>query len=359
MRLSMYLNVVCTLGLATLPAMAENPAEPGKGKTETPAALPATLSAEGLPAEWLQGTPVKNWEPGKTYLLEFWATWCGPCLAQIPHLNELHQEMPDSATFQIVGINVFDKSTPKVLKNFLANRNPSPTYTIGADTKEQSATLWLKPLGVSGIPFSMIVKDGKILWKGHPTQLNKELIQSIIDGKPAPKPRDTAEEQRAIRTTAQGIARAYFEGDYQAGEQKLNEALKQKDLSDDNKLLLLKAPFHPLLRTKQYDRLRTVLDRIPAELPEYPYALMNYAHIIITTYEIPADKKNLKGAEQAILKATALQKANAKKNYSASLAWSRIAEARLLSGDRKGAIEAQEEAVRQLPLYQHLNKLTK
>lgn len=359
MRLSMYLSVVCTLGMAALPAMAENPAEPGKDKTETPAAQPTTLSPDGLPAEWLQGTPVKNWEPGKTYLLEFWATWCGPCLAQIPHLNELHQEMPDSDTFQIVGINVFDKSTPKVLKNFLANRKSSPTYTIGADTKGQSAALWLKPLGVDGIPFSRIVKDGKILWKGHPNQLNKELIQNIIDGKPAPRPRDTSEEQRAFRATAQSIAQAYADGDYQSGEQKLNEALKQKDLSDDNKLMLLRIPFTQLLQAGQYDMVRTALDRIPQELPENPYALMNYAHMIITTYEIPTDKKNLKGAEEAILKATALQKASAKKNYSASLEWSRIAEARLLSGDRKGAIEAQEEAVRQLPLYQHRNNLTK
>jgi thiol-disulfide isomerase/thioredoxin len=40
-------------------------------------------------ARWLQGDAVTKFEPGKVYVVEFWATWCGPCIRQMPHLAEL------------------------------------------------------------------------------------------------------------------------------------------------------------------------------------------------------------------------------------------------------------------------------
>ena len=42
--------------------------------------------------EFVKGEPLKDLEKGKTYVVEFWATWCGPCRTSIPHLTELQKK---------------------------------------------------------------------------------------------------------------------------------------------------------------------------------------------------------------------------------------------------------------------------
>ncbi len=56
------------------------------------------------PLSWIQGTPVTKFEPGHVHVVEFWATWCPPCIKVIPHLSALQKKYPDSLT--VVGVNV-------------------------------------------------------------------------------------------------------------------------------------------------------------------------------------------------------------------------------------------------------------
>src|SRR5687767_13027650 len=60
-------------------------------------------------AKWVKGEPVKEFEKGKVYVVEFWATWCGPCRTSIPHLTEMQKKYEDKVVF--IGVSDEDAET--------------------------------------------------------------------------------------------------------------------------------------------------------------------------------------------------------------------------------------------------------
>ncbi len=95
---------------------------------------------------------------GKVILLNLWATWCGPCRAEMPELIELQNKYKDK-NFEIVGLNSDDETTEQI-KDFAGKMNLN--YTLGwADTKLMSELLRISKF--NGIPQSyMIDRDGKL-----------------------------------------------------------------------------------------------------------------------------------------------------------------------------------------------------
>lgn len=58
-------------------------------------------------SKWLQGAkPITAIDPNKTYVIEFWATWCGPCIAAMPHLSELSKKYAGKIEF--IGCDVWE-----------------------------------------------------------------------------------------------------------------------------------------------------------------------------------------------------------------------------------------------------------
>ena len=95
---------------------------------------------------------------GKVTVVEFWATWCGPCVEGIPHLNELRQRYANKQ-FQLLSLVQEGHET---MGPFLARKQVA--YPIGLESES------LESYGITGIPWAFVIDaNGKILWEGIST----------------------------------------------------------------------------------------------------------------------------------------------------------------------------------------------
>ncbi|TJZ54764.1 TlpA family protein disulfide reductase [Sphingobacterium olei] len=136
-------------------------------------------------AKWIQGTPFDLTQKDMVYVIEFWATWCGPCVAAMPHLSELAAQYKDEARF--IGVNIWEKtgdkpyesSLPKVIQ-FVEGSKDRMTYNVIADNNElYMSNTWMRAAGQNGIPSTFVVKNNQIVWIGHPSKLD-EIIPAVI-----------------------------------------------------------------------------------------------------------------------------------------------------------------------------------
>ena len=140
------------------------------------------------PAQWLKGTPITRFETGQVYVIEFWATWCGPCKANIPHLTELARKYEKQVT--IAGISIWESTDPtdraylQKVEGFVRQQGDKMDYLVAVDGPEgEVAKAWMVAAGEKGIPASFIVgKDGRIAWIGYPANLG-EVLQQVLEDK--------------------------------------------------------------------------------------------------------------------------------------------------------------------------------
>jgi thiol-disulfide isomerase/thioredoxin len=211
--------------------------------------------------KWVQGSPVKDFEKGKAYIVEFWATWCPPCRESIPHLNETFNKYKDKGLTIIAVDSTEDENA---VGPFIKRMGAVMTYPVALDDKDgngqaKMAQTWMGAAGREGIPSAFLVDtSGNIMWIGSPLTLRAKIIEDVLAGNYSLK-QALADAEKEQKNEAQ-LASASAECD---------RAIKSKDW--DTALAKL-TEVEGLLPEEQRPRLDMIRFQILIQKKDYPAA---------------------------------------------------------------------------------------
>ncbi|MFO0894232.1 MAG: redoxin domain-containing protein [Phycisphaerales bacterium] len=173
------------LAQASKPAAPLAPAPPAAPAAAKEAAAVTPLSiGDKAPAfdisDWVKGEKLAGFEPGTITVMEFWATWCGPCKASMPHISELQERF---AKDKVRFVGVSDEKLQTVT-DFLGKDEwkEKTRYTLATDPDRSTYNSYMAAAGQNGIPTAFVVgRDGCVEWIGHPMRLDS-VMEQVVSG---------------------------------------------------------------------------------------------------------------------------------------------------------------------------------
>jgi len=149
-----------------------------------------TKAPELKVAKWVKGKEIKSFKKGNVYVVEFWATWCGPCKQSIPHLTELAAKYKGKVDF--TGVSVWEQQESPTdssyfgkVDEFVKSMGPKMNYNVAVDgTDKFMAKNWMQAAEEGGIPAAFIIdQEGDVAWIGHPMGDLDSTLQKVLDKK--------------------------------------------------------------------------------------------------------------------------------------------------------------------------------
>lgn len=281
------MKAILTLLVSAAICTAETAAPAAKTAETTLVAGSALTTDVFAKLDWIQGSGPKAWEPGKVYIFECWATWCGPCLAAIPHVNELHKKYAAKGLI-VSGINVWEDGKDKVAE-FVKNKGDGMSYNVAYTGKGGAfETEWLKPAGITGIPHAFVVKDGKLVMKTHPMQLTEEVIEALLAGGDAQKKAmDGLASKQAAQDKVKSVMMAFGQAKAKSDAEGMQKAMGDLKELDKDSAYLPMMDFDVLIAKKDWAAAEAAIGTLPDQARLM--TLFGAARsILMTKDEIPA-----------------------------------------------------------------------
>lgn len=180
-------------------------------------------SLEG--ATWIKGDKITGFKKGHVYVIEFWATWCGPCRMAMPHLSELANEYKGKVTVMSFNSQELAYAKEKDLdyfsrvKEFVRKLGDGMDYNVAIDGDEKILWAnWMTAAGLKSIPRAFIIgKDQRIAWIGHPDTMD-EVLAAVVDNNYNEAQKQKIAEENSVYYKRMAPL-----------SQRLREAVKQKD----------------------------------------------------------------------------------------------------------------------------------
>jgi thiol-disulfide isomerase/thioredoxin len=211
--------------LLSLPVSAQPPSGPGEK------ILPALSIGDPAPPihihTWVKGTPVKELAKGKVYVIDFWATWCIPCVTSMPQTTKLQKRFQDKGLV-IIGVTSTDSfgNTEDAIRKLVERKGADIGFAVGIDEpgaspkayqgvfRGRTIEAYLRGTAEPSLPAAFVIdRQGRLAFIGHPLEID-DAVEKCLEGT---WDLGAARKQRAARLRAEELL------------SKLGTALKTKD----------------------------------------------------------------------------------------------------------------------------------
>jgi thiol-disulfide isomerase/thioredoxin len=233
---------------------------------------------------WVRGEPVQSWTPGHVYLVDFWATWCPPCIKGLRRLQTLHEQLA-GRNVHIVALAIWPTPTSQPPEELLA-RFPELSYSIAIDNENAAADSFMPPTRSTGLPNTILIdRQGRLAWVGEPSDGLDDALEAVIGGRYDIATARTADVVRHQAAAFIGKAsQAERSGDFRVAI----DLIEQGIAVDPDRFSAYRGWQYEiaLLRLKDADAARKIApDFLASPQGDDPYSLYVLATRIVNNYE--------------------------------------------------------------------------